>query len=160
MEFYLMQVNFSDEIFIVNEFRKYLQSNDWNIIQLVCSGGQAHMSISFKIQGRNKTVFPDVIALRDNLILIGEVKSRYDYNDEQKILEIMNSELAQSRLMKNISIRFDMNEMDLCIMYALINSEVDSVESSCLYQFVFDGEHFLLKPPTSSIIDGFPTTYI
>ena len=155
-----MQVNFSDEIFIVNEFRKYLQSNDWNIIQLVCSGGQAHMSISFKIQGRNKTVFPDVIALRDNLILIGEVKSRYDYNDEQKILEIMNSELAQSRLMKNISMRFDMDEMDLCIMYALINSEVDSVESSFLYQFIFDGEHFLLRPPTSSIIDGFPTTNV
>lgn len=150
-----MQGNFSNEILMVNAFRKYLQSNNWQTVQLVCSGGQAHMSISYKENGKNKTVFPDVIALRGRVILIGEIKSRYDSRDECKLIEINNSSLAQERLIKNLAMRFDLNEKELRVEFALVNSSFEPIQLSSLYQFVFDGKDFLLIQPCSNGVNRF-----
>ncbi|VAF08621.1 Uncharacterised protein [Enterobacter hormaechei] len=158
--FSLMQGDFSNEIMMVNEFRKYLQSNNWQVVQLVCSGGQAHLSISYKDNGKNKTVFPDVIAIRDKMILVGEIKGRYNYSDELKLIEIKNSSLAQERLIKNIAMRFGLDKNELYAEFALINSSFDPVQSSSLYQFVFEGEIFVLIHPNGNIGHEFSDVFV
>lgn len=142
-----MQVDFSGEIKLVNELRGYLYSNGWDTIQLVCSGGQAHMSISYKKNNVNKTIFPDVVALKNNIILLGEVKEFFDFEDEKKLLEIFNSSLAQERLKKNISIRLNLHKHDLKIVYVLIHSDINSQKLHEIYQLVFDGKVFSIISP-------------
>jgi len=146
-----MPVNFSDEIIIANCFREYLRCHEWEICQLVCSGGQAHMSISYTVNDRRKTVFPDVIAIKNNTILIGEIKGRFNESDKLKLLEIYVSSLAQDRLKKNISLRFNLIAEELEIKYALIHGQLDSMADPFVYQYKFNGLSFEICLPDSGV---------
>lgn len=140
-----MPVDFSAEIQVVNKLRVELKKREWSIVQLVCSGGQAHFSVTYKYQGKNKTVFPDLVAYRDNQVIIGEIKELFDQDDHNKLTELSDSELAYKRITKNISIRTKAPQDIFSINYILINQDPDSVVSSQLAQLVLSEETFELK---------------
>lgn len=136
---------FSAEIHLVNNLRLELKKKGWSIIQLVCSGGQAHFSITYKFEGKNKTVFPDLFAYKDNQIIIGEVKELFDQKDHDKLIELINSELAHLRITNNITIRTKVPQSRLLVNYILINQDINSQKFSKLDQLVFSKDQFELK---------------
>lgn len=149
MGFYLMQANFSHEISLANDFRDYLESNEWCIYQLVCSGGQAHMSISYNDHGCNKTVYPDVIALKGHTIMLGEIKGYYCEADREKLLEISLSELAKKRIRKMISLRSGVPADKLEIVFNLIHTDIKSLPCYCAGQFIKNDGFFNFVEPAS-----------
>ncbi|MCH9297427.1 hypothetical protein QM637_10105 [Pantoea allii] len=142
-----MQADFSHEISLANEFRYYLEDNGWCIYQLVCSGGQAHMSISFNDLGFNKTVYPDVIALKDHTIMLGEIKNYYCEADREKLLEVSLSEVAKKRVRKIISMRSGIEADKLDIIFNLIHSDSKSLPCYCAGQFIKSGGNFNFIEP-------------
>lgn len=93
-EYYLMSDGiFSKEILIANWLRGYLTLNNFSIIQLVTSGGQSHMSISYKDTQSNasRCCFPDLICYTNEKIIIGEIKPKFSYADKIKLLSIKDS---------------------------------------------------------------------
>lgn len=134
MVYYSMQGKFSPEIRLVNTLRLALIEKEWTILQLVCSGGQAHFSITYSLDSKSKTVFPDLVAYKGNKILIGEIKELFDQKDHDKLLEISNSELAKSRITKNISIRTNIPSGDFLLDYVLINQDITSKQVSKINQ--------------------------
>ena len=85
---------FSAEINICNNLRLYLSSEFWNVIQLVSPGGQALISYTYTdtVFQKKVTVFPDLICIKNNNILIGEVKPKFSQADEGKLLRLSKSE--------------------------------------------------------------------
>jgi len=140
-----MQVDFSPEIQLVNKLRVELKERNWSIIQLVCSGGQTHFSVTYKCQGKNKTVFPDLVAFKEKQIIIGEIKELFDQKDHDKLIELYDSELAYKIITKNISLRTKTEQDYFSIHYVLINQDLNSIVSSQLAQLVLSEETFELK---------------
>jgi len=90
---------FSKEINLCNLLRNYLINNNSNIIQLVSPGGQANLSITYNLSsGKKKTIFPDLIAIFNNNIIIGEIKPKYSINDEAKLLSLLDSINASDKI--------------------------------------------------------------
>ncbi|MFH4618167.1 hypothetical protein [Vibrio furnissii] len=142
-----MPDSFSPEIKVVNAFRKYLESGEWDIIQLVCSGGQAHFSVSYKHDGKNKTVFPDVVAIKENVILIGEIKENFSLDDQNKLLEMQASALVDKRLKKNLSLRRSVPECLLSVEYVLIHSNKNNMFPSKIKQIICTDNSYIVRLP-------------
>lgn len=147
MGFYSMQARFSHEISLANDFRYYLEENGWYIYQLVCSGGQAHMSISYNDNGCNKTVYPDVIASKGCTVMLGEIKNYYCEADREKLLGISLSEVAKKRVRRIISLRSGIAADKFDIVFNLIHADSKSLPCCCVGQFVKIGKGFNFIEP-------------
>jgi hypothetical protein len=142
-----MPDKFSTEIELVNKFRINLVDSRWNIIQLVCSGGQAHFSISYRHNGKLKNIFPDVVAYNDEHILIGEIKEMFDENDYNKLLELKASDEGLKKLSKVISMRSGNTYEKQDIIFSLIHSENPYPQIESIHQYVYTDGDFLINPP-------------
>lgn len=139
-----MLVDFSEETQIVNKLRAYLVVNGWHIIQLVSPGGQAHFSISYKMNGKLKNIFPDLIACSNNEILIAEVKPTFDLDDHNKLLELKNSEEALDRIIKVMGMRMEgTNYQKSDITFALVHSNCAYIGQSLINQYILKDENFI-----------------
>jgi hypothetical protein len=88
-----MSDSYSKEVLVCNWLRDYLINQQYNIYQLVCPGGQATYSIRFTNPSSNKikTIFPDLIASKEKVILIGEIKANFSIPDKSKLLALKHS---------------------------------------------------------------------
>lgn len=88
-----MSDKYSVETNIANLLYQYLLNKDVTIIQLVPPGGQATYSIRYtSLESRKKkTIFPDLIALSEKIVLVGEIKPTFSQADETKLIELSKS---------------------------------------------------------------------
>jgi hypothetical protein len=147
MVFCLMLDKFSAEIQLVNKLRIKLVATDWNIIQLVCSGGQAHFSISYKQDGKLKNIFPDVVAFNNDNIFIGEVKENFDNNDYLKLLELRSSEDGLRKLLKVITMRSGNSYKKEDIIFSLVHCHIATKPVQHIYQYAYNNNDFIFIAP-------------
>ena len=149
MVFYSMQDKFSAEIELVNKVRCKLVTDSWSIIQLVCSGGQAHFSISYKKNGKIKNVFPDLLAHNDKNIIIGEIKENFDNGDYLKLLDLQDADEALKKLSKVMLMRTGKTFTRKDYLFVLINSEPFPSPVPLISQYVYncDNDSFCLIHP-------------
>ena len=115
---------FSKEINLCNLLRNYLINNNSNIIQLVSPGGQATLSITYNLfDGKKKTIFPDLIAVFNDNIIIGEIKPKYSINDEAKLLSLLDSVNASDKIRSLINRYLDFDIKDMPIRMTLIHGD-------------------------------------
>ena len=85
--------NYSVETNIANLLYQYLINKDFTIIQLVTPGGQATYSIRYTSleSCKKKIIFPDLIALSEKIVLVGEIKPTFSQADERKLIGFAKS---------------------------------------------------------------------
>lgn len=81
------------EIGVFNRTRELLGRFQLEVLQLVPPGGQTPLSLTFSPfpKARRKTVYPDLLAIDDRFLYVGELKPRYSKSDAQKLNEIESS---------------------------------------------------------------------
>jgi len=80
-----------NEAFITRSIKNFLKKENYYIIQCIPPGGQG--GIHFKVE--NKIMYPDIIAYKDDLMIIGESKPKYSESDNLKLNKLLLSEKAQ-----------------------------------------------------------------
>lgn len=133
-----MPVEFSKETRVCNLLRDYLILNEFFIVQLVFPGAQAMFSINY-LSGTTdtrKNVFPDLLAIRNNNIFVGEVKARYSNADKLKLLDVKNSIDAEQRIKALITRITKIEVTYFSVRYLLIHSDLKIVEDNDIEQLV------------------------
>ena len=77
-----------NEAFITRSIKIFLKKENYYIIQCIPPRGQG--GIHFKVE--NKIMYPDIIAYRDNIMIIGESKPKYSESDNLKLNKLLLSE--------------------------------------------------------------------
>ena len=77
-----------NEAFITRSIKNFLKKENYYIIQCIPPGGQG--GIHFKVE--NKIMYPDIIAYKDDLMIIGESKPKYSESDNLKLNKLLLSE--------------------------------------------------------------------
>ncbi len=92
------------ELEVFNKLRYSLDASGVRVVQLVPPGGQAPLSISFRVQGGvRRTVFPDMISYADQNIFIGELKPTYSKADAHKLLSINTSPDGRNAILELVA---------------------------------------------------------
>ena len=73
-----------DETFVTLSINKFLNENNYEVIQCIPPGGQGGIYYSLK----NNIIYPDIICLKDKILYIGENKTVFNESDERKLLEL------------------------------------------------------------------------
>lgn len=123
------------EIDVFNSARSYLAREDFNVIQLVPPGGQAPFSISFKIEGIQKTVFPDLLAVRNGIVWVGEMKPKFDQADHDKLANLHAFAEQEIRSLCERVMKIDL--ADHTVNYVLCHSDNTSLACPSTYQWIF-----------------------
>ena len=76
------------EAFITRSIKIFLKKENYYIIQCIPPGGQG--GIHFKVG--NKIMYPDIIAYKDDIMIIGESKPKYNESDNLKLNKLLSSE--------------------------------------------------------------------
>lgn len=76
-----------DERFITRSIKQYLKKENYYIIQCIPPGGQG--GIHFKVE--NKIMYPDIIAFKNETMIIGESKPDYSESDHAKLNRLLKS---------------------------------------------------------------------
>ena len=77
-----------NEAFITRSIKIFLKKENYYIIQCIPPRGQG--GIHFKVE--NKIMYPDIIAYKDNVMIIGESKPKYSESDNLKLNKLLLSE--------------------------------------------------------------------
>lgn len=144
---------FSKELHLCNLFREYLILNKATIIQFVSPGSQATLSITYNSPTMNKKriIFPDVIALLNSQIIIGEVKPNYSVNDEKKLLDLKLSTDGNIKISSLINRHLQANILlPEVIKYCLIHGSVNQYDSK-LHQFIILHNEVKDLPPSPDL---------
>jgi hypothetical protein len=85
---------------VFNDLRLVLSNSDLEVLQLVPPGGQAPLSLTYipNSAERPKTVYPDLIAFKNNSIYLGELKPRFSKPDVEKLRNIQGSADAYEKV--------------------------------------------------------------
>lgn len=126
------------EIDVFNKARTWLAQESATVIQLVPPGGQAPLSLTFNVNGKLRTVFPDILALRRGVIWVGELKPKYDRNDHVKLKLIRD---FASKQIQDICGRVSGQDLgSSLISYVLCHSDNRSLPCDVVYQWIFEPE--------------------
>ena len=80
---------------VVRRTVEWVRANKGQVIQAVYPGGQARFSISYRTRaGDRKTVFPDLILIVRETLIIGEAKPHFSLSDAEKLTDLAGSETA------------------------------------------------------------------
>ena len=123
------------EIDVFNCARSYLAREGFTVIQLVPPGGQAPFSISFKIEGAQRTVFPDILAIRNGIIWVGEMKPKFDQADHEKLILLHTLAEQEIRSLCERVMKSDLS--DHTANYVLCHSDSASLACPSIYQWIF-----------------------
>lgn len=115
--------NFSKEVEVSNLIARYLKENNYSIIQLICPGTQAALSVRYFSKDRNRKIitYPDVIAVKDNTICIGEMKAGFSSSDKKKLLNLKHSidaeEKIKSLIFRITGLQVDNHKIEYILMH-------------------------------------------
>lgn len=120
-----------NELQLVNSLREWFKSHPFTVLQLVSPGGQAIYSLFFSrpTKAKKKLIYPDLIAIGDKEILIGEVKPLFSQADHDKLIDLLERECAREVICRLVSRITDLDVSDYRISYWLIHS--GSVNKNC-----------------------------
>jgi hypothetical protein len=116
--------------------RSYLAAKNYQIIQLVHPGGQAPISLTYRYNTTRKTVFPDLICLSEDNIIVGEIKPKYSARDKSKLNELENSIDAEKTILKICMKRSDIPDSSYKIKYILIHGDISSYQVDGITQWI------------------------
>jgi hypothetical protein len=77
-----------NESLITRSIKQYLKKENYYIIQCIPPRGQG--GIHFKVE--NKIMYPDIIAFKDHVMIIGESKTHYSESDNSKLNKLLKSD--------------------------------------------------------------------
>jgi hypothetical protein len=123
------------ETAVFNGIRAYLAKNEFKVIQLVPPGGQAPISITFDDGTRRRTCYPDLIAIKNDCLLIGELKPGYSQADHQKLKLILDC--AADELRHSLKSWAPNSETDLFnLIGVLCHSNAAALPATTVHQLV------------------------
>jgi len=125
------------EMQVFNAVRRHLHEIAADVLQLVAPGGQAPLGLTFNKSSSRRTVFPDLLAVKGNFIIVGEMKPRYSKVDHVKLLEI--KDCASDQVFALIE-RRRVDLQDPKILILLCHSQVASGRHEDVGQWIFDEE--------------------
>ena len=73
-----------NETFITLSINKFLNENNYQVIQCIPPGGQG--SLNYLVN--NKFIYPDFICFKNSELLIGENKLKFSESDEKKLSDL------------------------------------------------------------------------
>ena len=73
-----------NETFITLSINKFLNENNYEVIQCIPPGGQGGIYYLVK----DKMIYPDIICLKSKILYIGENKSLFNETDEKKLVDL------------------------------------------------------------------------
>lgn len=132
-----MSGKFSDETVVANAVRVHLETVNARVLQLVSPGGQATLSITYSIPEGRKTVFPDVLAIYNHSILVGEIKANFSIADKRKLVALENSDSAREAIRRIVSAILKEPVDQLAIRFALMHSDERATRDEQIEQFCF-----------------------
>tara|TARA_B100000035_G_C20658364_1_gene404172 strand:- start:82 stop:522 length:441 start_codon:yes stop_codon:yes gene_type:complete len=77
-----------NESFITRSIKNFLKKENYYIIQCIPPRGQG--GIHFKV--KNKPMYPDIIAFKNETMIIGESKPKYSESDHLKLNKLLSSD--------------------------------------------------------------------
>lgn len=124
-----MPVKFSAETRVANAVYKYLQDLKADVVQLVPPGGQARVSITFSANGAKRTIYPDVLALFEGMIWVGEMKPRFSLADKRKLIELRTSsdgiDSVRSVVSRYLRTPCDGFPLSFCLFHGDVHADED-----------------------------------
>lgn len=142
-----MSDKYSKEIQVCNLLLSYLKNDKQTIIQLISPGAQATYSLSYLStkSGKSKTVFPDLISLKENKIYVGEIKPKFSESDKEKLLDIAESSNGIKKIKDLVSriLKLDVSEHQ--IVFILIHGELPVKEDNQISQLILTEEETILQ---------------
>ena len=128
------------EIDVFNSARAWLAQEGAAVIQLVPPGGQAPLSLSFKVEDKLRTVFPDLLVLKEEVIWVGELKPKFDRRDHAKLKLLREFAAPQIRDVCGRMLRQNLGAYS--ISYVLCHSDAASSACDFAYQWIFGRDDF------------------
>lgn len=117
------------------------------MVQAVYPGGQAAHSVTYTgPSGVRRSIFPDLIAVLQSQLMVGEAKPKYSESDARKLRELSRSAEAVRSLRRLISLRAPTHSVGSLVFF-LAHSTASARPVEDLHQFVLkDGEVRLILP--------------
>lgn len=124
------------EIDVFNAVRGYLIAETFKVIQLVPPGGQAPLSVSYLHEGKRRTIFPDMLALKDRTVWVGEFKPMLDMADYAKLQDLA---LSGGDAVLDLCVRVTKGNCPIEeVRYTLCHGENNTHPVPATYQWVFN----------------------
>src|SRR5208337_2680755 len=119
-----MSGNFSPEIYIANNLRRYLIDEGYTIFQLISPGGQCGWSLLYHdSSGDRRTCYPDLICFSNEKIILGEAKPKYSDEDRKKLIAIKNSLDGSTNLRNMLTRKYNREFNSVPIEFVLIHGD-------------------------------------
>ena len=133
-----MSDSFSKEVEVSNLISRYFEDNAYSIVQLICPGAQASLSIRYTNQKGNRKVlaFPDVIAIKDDTIYIGEMKPKFSVRDKAKLLDMKYSIDAEEKIKNLLSRIVGLSFNDHKLKFILIHGDQNAKSDELISQII------------------------
>lgn len=141
--------SFSVETQLANKLRSYLIQNNLKIVQLVSPGGQCHFSLTYLLKNsqEKRTCFPDLICFSDTEIWIGEIKPSFSLEDKQKLMQIKDSQDAESGLKSYLKRKYKVSFNNHNVIYNLIHADPQNRSDDFCVQLIFTEDSLnILRP--------------
>ena len=134
----------STEIGVFNKTRALLGQLELEVLQLVPPGGQTPLSLTFSpaANARKKTVYPDLLAVDDQFLYVGELKPGYSKSDAQKLHEIGSSPDAFHNICRLAQARCSGTFPDSPILVLLLlHEQLAAPVHDNLFQIIFSRQN-------------------
>lgn len=141
-----MLAKFSAETRVANAVYQYLTKIDATVIQFVAPGGQARISLTYSTSNGRRTIYPDLLAIFEGAIWIGEMKPRFSNSDREKLLALQMSQDGEAVVRSVISRNLRSACEGIPIRYCLIHGDLNASADSAVVQLCFGADgSFLVK---------------
>lgn len=133
-----MSVKYSDETIISNRLYDHLCSHQYSILQLISPGSQATLSLCYKSSNlnRKKTIFPDLIALNQESIIVGEIKPKFSNADKIKLLDIQKSVDGEKCIRSLVYRVSKINVESFTIKFLLVHGDESAIPDPDIVQLI------------------------
>ncbi|MQF48655.1 hypothetical protein FIM08_01960 [SAR202 cluster bacterium AC-647-N09_OGT_505m] len=109
----------SNEDFVSRSIFDFLRESDWTIVHYHPPGGQAGFGVTLESK---KFLVPDLIAVKDNVILIVENKSVFSISDVKKLRTIGSSVSAVKQIVNYTKRFLEVNHLPIPQTYNILLS--------------------------------------
>ena len=125
-----MPGKFRAETRVANAVYQYLIKSNATVIQFVPPGGQARVSLTYSTENGKRTIYPDLIAIVEGAIWVGEMKPRFSLADKEKLLKLQMSQdgeiVVRSAVSRNLRSSCDGLPVRYCLFHGDVNASADS----------------------------------
>jgi hypothetical protein len=132
-----MQVRFSSEIRVANAVYQHLTKINATVIQFVSPGGQARISLTYSKSIGRRTIYPDVLAIFEGAIWVGEIKPRFSNADKEKLLELQMSQDGEAVVRSTVSRNLRLTCDEIPVRYCLFHGDVNASADPAIAQLCF-----------------------